>query len=144
MVADALSHRDAEDDSAHAISGPTFGLLDDIHSTTMISNDSSHLLQQLQADDLAAPWCLMDSVLLHGSHVFVPTLGDLHHQVLLLAHTASHEGIQKMLHHLRADFYIPGDTTLVRDFIRAYSMCQCNKTETLQPAGLLQPLDVPS
>jgi hypothetical protein len=72
---------------------------------------------------LQHPGASMDGVLLHGSRVFVLTLGDLHHQVLLLAHTASHEGIQKMLHHLRADFYIPGDTTLVRDFMRACSMC---------------------
>ena len=57
---------------------------------------------------------------------------------------AGHEGIQKMLHHLQADFYILGDTTLVRDFMCACSTFQCNKTESLQPVGLLYPLNVPS
>jgi hypothetical protein len=64
--------------------------------------------------------------------------------VLLLAHSAGHEGVQKTLHRLRADFYIPGDRTLVQDWVRACATCQRNKTETLQPAGLLQPLEAPS
>jgi len=52
--------------------------------------------------------------------------------------------VQKTLHRLRSDFYIPGDRTLVQDWVRSCSTCQRNKTETLQPAGLLQPREVPS
>uniref|UniRef100_C6JRM2 Copine C-terminal domain-containing protein n=1 Tax=Sorghum bicolor TaxID=4558 RepID=C6JRM2_SORBI len=106
-------------------------------SATASSDDGSSHLQQLQAGDLDMPWHLEDVLLLHGSHVFVPVHGDLRHQVLLLAHTAGHEGIQKTLHRLRGDFYIRGDTTLVRDFMLSCSTCQRNKTETLQQAGLL-------
>lgn len=32
----------------------------------------------------------------------------------------------------------------MRDWLRSCVTCQRNKTETLRPAGLLQPLDVPS
>ena len=42
------------------------------------------------------------------------------------------------------DFYIPGDHALVQYWVWFYSTCQRNKTETLQPASLLQPLEVPS
>ena len=52
--------------------------------------------------------------------------------------------MQKTLHRLRADFYIPGDRALVRDWVRSCQTCQRNKTETLRPVGLLQPLEVPS
>jgi hypothetical protein len=52
-------------------------------------------------------------LLLHGGRIFVPDHGDLRHQALLLAHSTSHEGVQKMLHRLRTDFYIPGDRALV-------------------------------
>jgi hypothetical protein len=76
--------------------------------------------------------------------VFVPDHGDLRDQVIHLAHSAGHEGIQKTLHCLRADFYIPHDQALVRDWVWSCATCQRNKTETLQPAGLLQPLEVPS
>ena len=54
------------------------------------------------------------------------------------AHTTSHEGTQKTLQWLRGDFFIPGDHTLVRD----YGTCQHNKTKSLQPVGLLKPLEV--
>jgi hypothetical protein len=70
--------------------------------------------------------------------------GDLRNQVIRLAHSAGHEGIQKTLHRLRADFYIPCDRALVQDWVRSCATCQRNKTETLQPAGLLQPLEVSS
>ena len=63
---------------------------------------------------------------------------------MALAHTARHEGVQKTLVRLRRDFYIPGDRKLVQDFVRSCDVCQRNKTPTTQPAGLLQPLDVPS
>ncbi|KAE8815366.1 Alpha-L-fucosidase 2 [Hordeum vulgare] len=43
-----------------------------------------------------------------------------------------------------ADFYIPGDWALVRDWVRSCVMCQRNKIEILRPAGLLRPLEVPS
>jgi hypothetical protein len=74
----------------------------------------------------------------------VPDHGDLRDQIIRSAHSAGHEGIQKTLHRLRADFYIPRDRALVQDWVRSCATCQRNKTETLQPAGLLQPLEVPS
>ena len=51
---------------------------------------------------------------------------------------------RKTLHRLRADFYIPRDRVLVQDLVRSCTTCQRNKTETVHPAGLLQPLDVPT
>jgi hypothetical protein len=39
---------------------------------------------------------------------------------------------------------MPQDNRRVREFIKGCSVCQCNKTEHLHPAGLLQPLGVPS
>ncbi|WVZ49645.1 hypothetical protein U9M48_000985 [Paspalum notatum var. saurae] len=86
---------------------------------------------------------LYDSLRLEG-----PSAAEwkqLHNQLILqLAHGAGHGGIQKTLHRLRADFYVPGDRSLVRDFVRSCTVCQRNKTEALHPAGLLQPQEVPS
>uniref|UniRef100_A0A8I7BBU6 Reverse transcriptase n=1 Tax=Hordeum vulgare subsp. vulgare TaxID=112509 RepID=A0A8I7BBU6_HORVV len=100
--------------------------------------------QRLDAGELDAPWRLDKGLLLHGRRIFVPNHGDLRHQVLTLAHSAGHEGMQKTLHRLRADFYIPGDGAMFRDRVRSCVTCQRNKTETLRPASILQPLDVPS
>jgi hypothetical protein len=93
---------------------------------------------------LEAPWRWAEGLLLHERRIFVPDHDDLRHQVLLLAHSSGHEGVQKTLHRLRADFYIPGDRSLVQDWVRSCEICQRNKMETLRPAGMLQPLEVPS
>jgi hypothetical protein len=150
-VADALSRRDSEREAegtegaaVSALSGPSFAFLDDVCRATREAEDAQHLLQQLVDRALAAPWRMNGGLLLHGGRIFVPDHGDLCHQALLLAHSAGHEGVQKTLHRLRTDFYIPGDRALVQDWVRRCSTCQRNKTETLQPVGLLQPLEVPS
>jgi hypothetical protein len=92
-MADALSRRDMEDNTVLALSGPTFSFIDHIRAATGTADDSRHLLQRLQDGDLAAPWRLEDGLLLHGSRVYMPEHGDLHHQALRLAHAAGHEGI---------------------------------------------------
>jgi hypothetical protein len=104
-VADALSRRDSEaavEDTAMAalaISGPTFSLLDDIRRALAAAPDDQHFLQQLRDDVLVAPWRLVDELLLHGTRIFVSNYDDLRHQVLTLAHSAGHEGVQKTLLH---------------------------------------------
>jgi hypothetical protein len=72
----------------------------------------------------------------------MPAHDDLRYQVLLLAHSAGHEGGQKTLHCLRTDFYILGNHALIQDFVWTCSTCQQKKTESLQPAMLPQPLYV--
>ncbi|KAK1644330.1 hypothetical protein QYE76_062135 [Lolium multiflorum] len=152
-VADALSRRDTEEladslDGGGVVmcirSGPSFAFIDDIRRATVGAADAQALRQRLDAGELAAPWHLADGLLLHGRRIFVPDQDDLRQQALCLAHSAGHEGVQKTLKRLRDDFYIPGDGALVRDLVGSCVTCQRNKTETLRPAGLLQPLDVPS
>ena len=103
--------------------GPRLALLDDIRRATAAAPDVQHLLQQLRNDQLVDPWRLSDGLLLHGTRVFVPDHGDLHHQVLLLAHSAGHEGVQKTLHGLHADFYIPRNRAIVQDWVRTCTTC---------------------
>jgi hypothetical protein len=50
----------------------------------------------------------------------------------------------RRLQRLRTSFFTPGDNRLVREYIKGCSVCQRNKIEHLHPAGLLQPLPVPS
>ena len=52
--------------------------------------------------------------------------------------------MQKTLLQLRLEFFIEHDRCIVGDYVRSCAVCQQNKTETLHPAGLLQPLSVPS
>jgi hypothetical protein len=94
--------------------------------------------------DRGASWCVVDGLVLRGTRVYVPASSALLSDVLQLVHAAGHEGIQKTLQRLCQDFVIDHDRRLVCDFVRACATCQRNKTEALHPAGLLQPLEVPT
>lgn len=89
----------------------------------------------------SSPWRVVDDLVLHGNRVFVPASLPA---VLQLAHSTDHEGTQKTLQRLRQDFFVEHDRQLVRELVSSCVTCQRNKTEHLHPAGLLQPLDVPT
>jgi len=81
-------------------------------------------------------WSMTDGLLLKDGKLFVPEISSWTQAVIAAAHEVGHEGIQKTLHRVRADFCIPRDS--------ACCTCQQNKTEQLRPAGLLQSLEVPT
>lgn len=86
----------------------------------------------------------MDGLILYKGRVYVAPSSSLRQTILELVHGTGHEGVHKTLHRLRADFHFPNDRVVVQDLVRACSICQRNKSEHLQPGGLLQPLEVPS
>ena len=122
IAAGALSRHDYTDDDAPqatgailAIFGSSFAFLENVRRAMADATDTQQLLGRLCAGDLGVPWREDAGLLLHDRRVYVTDSEDLRHQALLLAHSAGHEGIQKTLHRLRADFYIPGDRSLVAD-----------------------------
>jgi hypothetical protein len=52
--------------------------------------------------------------------------------------------IKKTLHWAKLDFYWPGMCADIKHYIKHCEMCRRNKCETLLPAGLLQPLPIPT
>jgi hypothetical protein len=64
-------------------------------------------------------------------------------EVITRVHGADHEGIEKTLHRLRVDFFIPGARVVVHEHVWACATCQCNMAEQLHLADLLQPLTIP-
>lgn len=142
-VADALSRRDDEAVRLSALSGPSFQLFADLrheleHDATLRAFRDSVVTQR------GAPWRVADGLILKGSRVYVPPTSTVLDTVLQLAHEVGHEGSQKTLQRLRQNFVVDHDRRLVREFIQSCVVCQRNKTDHLHPAGLLQPLDVPS
>ncbi|WVZ76926.1 hypothetical protein U9M48_024844 [Paspalum notatum var. saurae] len=134
VVADALSHRDVESSLAvHALTVPPF----DIFSALW-----EELVTNPQAQDIR--WTDVDGLLLFKGRALVPDESVLWPQLLEAAHAIGHEGAEKSLHPFRASFYNSSAHHLIREFFRGCLVCQRNKTEHLHPAGLLQPLPVPS
>jgi hypothetical protein len=142
-VADSLSRRDTTESSVHTISTPTFQLYQELRAE-YANNDEWKLLQaQITEGSREAPWHIREGLILHGRRVFIPSSSKLIPSILEAAHSTGHGGVQKTLHRLRADFFIHKDKTLVQDWVKSCATCQRNKTESLHPAGLLQPLEVP-
>jgi hypothetical protein len=82
--------------------------------------------------------------LLFNGKMFVPDASSLWPVLLAQAHDQGHEGVEKTLHRWRASFYSLIANRKVREFVKGCAVCQRNKAIHLHPAGLLQPLPIPS
>jgi hypothetical protein len=89
-------------------------------------------------------WSVKDDLICKSGKIFIPSDFDLLQQVLQLAHIGGHEGTHKTLHRFRSHFHVEQDCHLVKELVRTCTICQQNKSESLHPARLLQPLHVPS
>lgn len=58
--------------------------------------------------------------------------------------TSGHSGYHKTVHRAKLDFYWKGMRNDIKKFVWECEICQVNKHEIVHPAGLLQPLPIPS
>jgi transposase InsO family protein len=144
VVADALSRRHGEDLALAIVSTPSFQFYDDLRREIDSSPELAALRQAILQGEHDKRWSVTDGLIRRDGKVLVPSSSPLLQAALQMVHTTGPEGFQKTLQRLRANFFLEHDRQLVRDYVRACTTCQRNKTETLQPAGLLQPLPVPS
>jgi transposase InsO family protein len=143
VVADALSRRDEMTGELLALSAPQFSLFDDIRQEINGDTALSQLRDAIRGGAKDGQWSVVDGLLFKG-RVYVAASSSSRRAILELVHGVGHEGVPKTLHRLCADFHFPTDRRVVQDFVRSCAVCQRNKTEHLQPGGLLQPLGVPS
>lgn len=57
--------------------------------------------------------------------------------------TAGHSGFLRTYRRLQQNFYWKGMKSSVKTYISHCDVCQCNKSESVSPPGLLQPLPIP-
>jgi hypothetical protein len=93
-------------------------------------------------DDVAAgrrgpKWQVINGLPMLEGKLFLPPASACLSTILETAHGMSHEGSEKTLHRLCANFAVPGARGFVKEFIRNYTTCQRNKGEQLHPVGLL-------
>ncbi|WVZ58364.1 hypothetical protein U9M48_008643 [Paspalum notatum var. saurae] len=145
MVADALSRKDQEVSLAtRALSVPSFDIFKALCQEHASNAAALEIREALASDQAPAWWTEVDGLLLFRGCAFVPDDSALWPRILVAVHDAGHEGSEKTLHRLRASFYHAHAHRRVREFVHSCSVCQRIKIEHLHPAGLLQPLPVPS
>jgi hypothetical protein len=122
-VADALSCREGDDLGYAALSLPTFSIFDELRHELDAFDDLRWRRDAATAGDLSPKWTISDGLLLHDGRVFLPASSPLLQDVLQLTHMVEHEGAQKMLQHLRSEFFIEHNRHVVCDYVRACATC---------------------
>ncbi|XP_068657884.1 uncharacterized protein [Aristolochia californica] len=89
-------------------------------------------------------WSIQDSLICYKQRIYLPTTSELIPAILSAYHDSTHEGLQKTLWHIRADFYWPAMKSSITTYVSDCHVCQRNKSDHLNPVGLLQPLTLPT
>jgi hypothetical protein len=79
--------------------------------------------------------------------LFIPNAGTLRQDLLFEHHDsclAGHLGMDKTVDYLARNYWWPSLPTDVRDYVRTCPECITSKSASRKPAGLLQPLPIPS
>jgi hypothetical protein len=104
VVVDTLSRRNTEEQALLALSAPSLLIFDDIHQE-IDSNLDMHALKEVAEGAKGDQWRVADGLIIVDGHVFIPSGSPSLQPLLASAHSASHEGTEKMLHRFRADFH---------------------------------------
>lgn len=121
-------------------------LWDDIKSA---SKDHPYMnrIRQLAHSNPGAPYTWRDDLVFYKGRVVVPPNTPLIPQLLKEFHdtrVGGHSGVLRTFKRLAQQFYRPSMHKTVENHVRCCETCQKNKADNLSPAGLLQPLPVPS
>ena len=155
-VADALSRRpdhaqlaatQAEAPSKGSATRPTSALLDRIRQGIEEDPTAKELLQQAREGRTRQFWAEDGLIFTKGRRLFVPRWDGLRRQLLKECHDtewAGHPGQRRTLALLEMAYYWPHMGDDVEEYVRTCIICQQDKVEHSKPAGLLQPLPVPT
>ena len=143
-VADALSRRDTDDIKLLAISASHFNFVDQLRVFNTEDPALIALRDEIITGQRSAPWAVLDGLVTYKGRLYIPPGAPLLDELITAVHADGHEGVQRTLHRLRRDIQSPSLRAAVQDFVRNCTTCQRNKSEHLQPAGLLLALPVPT
>ncbi|EOY08215.1 Uncharacterized protein TCM_022557 [Theobroma cacao] len=89
-------------------------------------------------------WTYHDKQIFFKNKVYLPTSSSLLQAIISIIHAQCHEWCQKTLQRVSTDFYWTGMKRQVEDMVKTCEICQRNKSDHLQPTGILQPLPIPT
>ncbi|MCH82581.1 hypothetical protein A2U01_0003391 [Trifolium medium] len=147
VVADALSRIE---DPVHCLTltMPHFIFLDDLRLLLQNSPEFTTLFQQVQQKPSNFPdYKIHQGLLFYKNKIWLDHSNTFKQNLLEEFHNSplsGHMGVHKTYTRLLENFYWKGMREDVRHFISQCSICQTTKYETKKPAGLLQPLPIPS
>jgi len=91
-------------------------------------------------------WREVDGIMYKEGKVYMPKDDKLRVEIIRLHHdipVGGHRGQWKMVELVTQNFWWPGVTKEVKQYVEGYNACQRNKNRTEQPAGKLMPNSIP-
>ena len=88
-----------------------------------------------------------DGVWFKGNKVYLSPNSSLISKIMADYHSSpigGHFGFHKTLSRIKQSFFLSNMRRMVKDFLQQCDICQRFKTDCMKPAGLLQPLPVPT
>ena len=144
-AADALSRVHGE---LAALSSPQHSWLTEIHKEGRTHPEMLKLKAALsRSDKTASRFTLRDDLLWFQNRLVLPASSQFKTHLIREFHdtpVGGHSGVLRTYKRIAASFYWAGMKRDIHDYIRKCDVCQRNKYETMSPAGLLQPLPIPS
>lgn len=149
LVADALS-RQSEPATAQFLgfSTPQFVFLDNLIKENQSDPELATLHQQVINDPHSySDLTIKDGLLFKNGKLLLSSTSPLRHSILHEFHSTpvgGHGGIYKTLKKISSNFVWPGLKADVESFVKSCEVCQQTKYVTSSPAGLLQPIPIPT
>jgi hypothetical protein len=113
-VVDALSRRSEEEAGALvALSALAFTVFDTLHTELEDTATLCQLREEVAAGGHGDKWQVVDGLITKADKVYVPADSPHLPAILSAVHDMGHEGVEKTLHRLRCDFYMPGAQSAV-------------------------------
>ncbi|WZY79054.1 hypothetical protein YC2023_025438 [Brassica napus] len=129
-----------EDKELHAINVSEDGILARVRREIQNDNKLGELRDKIIRGEESEIWEAKDGLIFRKGVVYMDSNSDLVRDVMTGFHNSGHEGSQKTMERIRRNFYWRGWKKSVQEFVSTCQICQKDKWETLQPAGLMQPL----
>uniref|UniRef100_A0A2N9GM02 Integrase catalytic domain-containing protein n=1 Tax=Fagus sylvatica TaxID=28930 RepID=A0A2N9GM02_FAGSY len=127
-----------------AISQPVPSWIEPIKKEVQTIPELQRLVTLCQEGEAVGPWQFREGILFFKDRIYLWEKSSLITTILEEIHAGAHEGYQKTVQRIRSIFYWKGMKTRVKEFIRQCDICQRHKVDNLSPAGLLQPLPIPT
>jgi len=153
VVADALSRRPDFHGNAITILGEDLNFMAKVKDGYRVDENFSMIYDNISKGIVMKGYFIEDNVLYHSDkntnnlrQLCVPTLPL---QLIILhehhdSPTAGHLGFDKTLSSIQKMAFWPKLRNSVEEYIKSCDVCQRSKSSTRQPAGLLQPLPIPT
>ncbi|GAU44596.1 hypothetical protein TSUD_187860 [Trifolium subterraneum] len=114
-----------------------------------LQNDShmKDIMQKSALGKAAIQYSIKEGLLYWKQRLVVPRDNDLLHKLLFEFHTSpigGHSGITRTIARIKSQFYWPDMKNDIVEYVQKCVVCQQAKTTNTSPAGLLQPLPIPS